>query len=302
MRIKPDFGAIPEQQSITKERINEMLTWRPRRMKLDHEWSQALHEPKGSYKDWSLVLPFCETLKNTFESMCSVKSTGLRLGKDGRCYAFLPDAEDRVETLAAVKEFLKTVGSYVALRDCLALSFALDYDRVNGNPSNLQTTIGKLRSRAKPYQRGTTDDTYVAADEIVSNCLEFLGKMTCYGDATCIVAIPPSDPSKTFNLPKYLASEIARELDMPNSSPGVQTIKARESLRTTPVSNKLSTIEGTISVDPVAVRDEIVLLIDDLYQSGVSMNYTAMLLIEAGANRVYGLACEKTCTNDDNIR
>lgn len=297
-----DFGAIQEQRSITRERINEMLTWRPRRMKLSQEWPDALHAPKGSYKDWSLVLPFCETFKNAFESMCLVKSTGLRPSRDARCCAFLPDAKTREATLDSVREFLKTVDSYVALRDCLALSFALDYDSVDGNPNNPQTPIGKLRSRAKPYQRGTTNDTYVAADEIVSNCLEFLGKMTCYGDATCIMAIPPSDPSKPFNLPRYLASEIARELNVPDRSPGVQTIKARESLRTTPVSNKLNTIEGTISVDSVAVRDENVLLIDDLYQSGVSMNYTAMLLIEAGANRVYGLACEKTCTNDDNIR
>ena len=42
-------------------------------------------------------------------------------------------------------------------------------------------------------------------------------------------------------------------------------------------------------------------LVDDLYQSGVSMNYVAILLLEAGARKVFGLACEKTCSNDDNV-
>lgn len=46
---------------------------------------------------------------------------------------------------------------------------------------------------------------------------------------------------------------------------------------------------------------EVVLLVDDLYQSGVSMNYVAMLLLEAGAKKVFGLSCEKTCSNDDNV-
>jgi predicted amidophosphoribosyltransferase len=44
-----------------------------------------------------------------------------------------------------------------------------------------------------------------------------------------------------------------------------------------------------------------VLLVDDLYQSGISMNYCALLLLRAGAKKVFGLACEKTCRNDDNV-
>jgi predicted amidophosphoribosyltransferase len=44
-----------------------------------------------------------------------------------------------------------------------------------------------------------------------------------------------------------------------------------------------------------------VLLLDDLYQSGISMNYVAMELLAAGVKEVFGLACEKTCRNDDNL-
>jgi predicted amidophosphoribosyltransferase len=44
-----------------------------------------------------------------------------------------------------------------------------------------------------------------------------------------------------------------------------------------------------------------VLLLDDLYQSEVSMNYCALLLLQAGAKKIFGLACEKTCRNDGNV-
>ena len=55
-------------------------------------------------------------------------------------------------------------------------------------------------------------------------------------------------------------------------------------------------------MDAEAVRGRTVLLVDDLYQSGTSMNYVALMLLDAGAHTVLGLACEKTCRNDDNIR
>ncbi|HEV7516029.1 MAG TPA: hypothetical protein VGR07_06990 [Thermoanaerobaculia bacterium] len=42
-------------------------------------------------------------------------------------------------------------------------------------------------------------------------------------------------------------------------------------------------------------------MVDDLYQSGISMNYVAMELLAGGARAVLGLACEKTCSNDDNV-
>lgn len=32
------------------------------------------------------------------------------------------------------------------------------------------------------------------------------------------------------------------------------------------------------------------------------MNWVGMELLNAGARKVFGLACEKTCRNDDNVR
>jgi predicted amidophosphoribosyltransferase len=193
------------------------------------------------------------------------------------------------------------VGSYVVIRDCLALSYVLDYDREEGNPDKPQTKVGALRSRAKTYDKVPTADTYRAADELVKECLDFLGQMTCYSTATCIVGMPPSRPDKPFDLPAYLAAKIAAGLGIPDMTHAVSTIKERPQLKGEPLAKKLEAIEATVLVDHHALKDQIVLLIDDLYQSGVSTNYVAMLMLEAGAKKVFGLACEKTCRNDDNI-
>jgi hypothetical protein len=266
-------------------------------MKLSVEWPEALHEPKNPGGDWSVVLPFRETFGNVFHVMCNVPNIGIREGK-GRCYSFLKD--DSPGAIDCASDFLSLIGEYVAIRDCLALSFALDYDREEGNPDKPQTRIGALRSRAKTYGSAPTADTYRAADELAQECLDFLGKMTCYETATCVVGLPPSRPDKPFDLPAYLAAKIAAGVGISDLTPSVSTIKERPQLKDEPLDRKLEAIEGTVSVDPHSLKDQIVLLVDDLYQAGVSSNYVAMLMLDAGAKKVFGLACEKTCRNDDN--
>ncbi len=286
----------PQQEGITIARIQEMITWHPRRKKLSTEWPEKLHEPRGTYTDWSLVLPFYETFNNAFESMCDVLHHSHR-AVGGRGSIYIKD-ETKLDD---VKEWLNLVSQYVAIRDCLALSFALDYDKEDGNPDKPQTEIGKLRSRAKPYDSAPTNVTYLAAKELSDVCIDFFNKMTCYHSATCIVAMPPSKPWKAFDLPKHIVDRMAQKIGIPDLSETVNTIKERGQLKNEPLKNKLATIEGTISVDKKALKNQIILLIDDIYQSGVSTNYVAMLMLEAGAKKVFGLACEKTCRNDDNI-
>ncbi len=151
--IDLSFLFMPEQREITIELIREMITWKPRRNMLSIEWLEPIHPPRNEGEDWSLVLPFCETLKNAFEFMCNITNTiGLRMGKGdpSRCYTYIKEVRDNPECLDKIRQWIATIGEFVAIRDCLAISFALDYDREKGDPERNQTKIGNLRSKAKP--------------------------------------------------------------------------------------------------------------------------------------------------------
>lgn len=291
----------PIQAPISSESILRMLSLQPRRTRLATEWPRCLYEPEAEGKNWRLVLPFCETLANAFHTMCDVPGGGMSAVRNDRCLAFLDDAREKPETLSKVRQWLGQVGSFVAIRDCLALSFALDYERENGDPARPQTRVGSLRSRAKPYDRKATSDTRKATGELAAECLRFLQVVTCYEKATCVVAMPPSSPDKTYDLPTELVAVIAKQWDKPDLSAAVSTKQARLQLKNVPLAEKLSVLGGTIAVEPGSFKKASVLLVDDLYQSGVTMNYVAMQLLEAGASKVFGLACEKTCRNDDNV-
>lgn len=99
------FRSPPIQDPITVERIQGMLALSPRRVQLGNgaEWTEALHPPKPGYANWTLVLPFCETLANCFHLMCDVPGSGLRNVKGERCQAFLDDANENPASLERVR-------------------------------------------------------------------------------------------------------------------------------------------------------------------------------------------------------
>lgn len=292
------FAGLIAQQPIDLDRIRAMVLKSPRRYRLATEWTHPLKPPQAEGSDPFLLLPFCETYRNAFLYMCGASSIGLRENDNGRCWTFVKEPPESAG-IRSVEAWLAKVGRFVALRDCLALSFALDYDRENGDPAQSQTEIGALRSRAKPYDRAPTSDTLAAAEELAARCTSFVREMTCYQTADAIIAMPPSTPNKKFDLPNYLAREIAEAVGMEDLSRTVVTRESRSPLKDARVADKLDILIGTIQVDAELTGRRVILL-DDLYQSGTSMNYTAMELLAAGADAVYGLACEKTCRNDDN--
>ena len=120
-----------------------------------------------------------------------------------------------------------------------------------------------------------------------------------YNSADCVIAVPRSDPKKVYSLPGFIAERISSDLGMTDISPAIQAVKPRREMKDTPVTERLSELEGTITVDNELVKGKQILIVDDLYQSVTTMNYVGMLLLENGASCVYSLACEKTCSNKD---
>lgn len=288
---------------INRERIVDMITWKPRRYRLADfdRYLKAPGEISQNSQDWNLSFPFAETFVPAFEMVCKVDHIDFRRFQTGSGhYTFLKNVSDK--KIEEIKNWFSIISQYVALRDCLGLSFALDYDKKDGDPNKPQTQIGSLRSRAKPYNAEATLETFSAADELAQACLDFLQKVQCYNSVDTIVAMPPSKPNKKFDLPTYLAIKIAKKWGKTNLSNAVCTVRERLPIKNLALEDKLQALENTIQVAPDVFKGKTVLILDDLYQSGISINYVALLLLEAGAKNVVGLACEKTCRNDDNLK
>jgi len=288
---------IGGQTKITPEKIQSMLT-SPRRRVLTSEW-KVLNEPRREDEDWSLGVTF-KCYSSAFDEVFSdrIDHIGWMKGRNYTYYTYLKNVDD--DDLEEIRRWLKKMEGWVGIRDCLPISFALAFDRKDGNPSQAKTEIGTLREAAKPYDQPARKNHYRAAIQLAEKCVNFLEKVKCYDSLDTVIAVPPSKPIKEYHLSNVIASHIADNWEREDLSNAVIKIKETEQVKNLPLEEKLDSLKGSITVTS-EVEDKKILLIDDLYQSGITMNYVAMMILEKGAKKVYGLSCEKTCSNDDNI-
>jgi len=285
-------------QLFTHEKIQAMLAT-PRRRRIEPGWD-GLREPSKEGADWLLRVPF-DPYKRAFDEVFlfnRVSHIGWQEGSNHTYYTYLKNVDE--EDLNEIRNWQTRMRWWIGIRDCLPISFALDFDRKDGNPDLEKTKIGKLRKGAKPYDRSPNKEHYEAAEKLAEKCINFLKRVECYNSLDTIVAVPPSTPEKKYSLPAVIARHIAEEWERDDFSEAVKKVKETKQAKNVALEKKLGNIEGSIEVHS-KVKGRKILLTDDLYQSGITMNYVAMLLLEQGARKIYGLACEKTCSNDDNI-
>lgn len=196
-----------------------------------------------------------------------------------------------------VEEWEHQQGTRVFLRDCLSCSIALDYNYTD-NTSGTHTAIGQLEYDAK----NDNDESAISAlAELFCNTINSL---PFYKSSPLIAAVPARPGKTTPDLPTELARRIALERKLTDLTPhfqyGGQKGQVKEMLQAQrwpawEAAALTLTPEGAQSIE-----GQPVILIDDKYQSGVSVNFVAMILQQFGASEVYGLYAVKTLRDTDN--
>ena len=231
-----------------------------------------------------------ESAKKVFEAQ-----TGLDLKesvKHNNFWRFVTQEEIKI-----VEEWEKNQGSLIYLRDCLSLSVAIDSNLTN-NISGQYTTIGVLEHNGK-NNRDQSSISQLA--ETVSQVIQYL---PYYKDADLICSVPPR-PDKDFDLPSSVTSLVSTKISKQDVTGGFVFNGQKSSVKTSTFDEKWNVWEGaqvSFQTGPAFnVNNKTVVLIDDKYQSGITIQYIAMKLQQAGAHEVYGLSFVKTLRDTDNV-
>jgi hypothetical protein len=259
------------------------------------DFGQVLAPPNENRPAWGIRLPFTETLAPALRS-CGIVHSDFRCVQ-GEWRALLPGLTE--SDLARLQLWLGQVSGRVAMRDLFSMSFALDYRTPGGDYLKPPTKIGEWVGRAKAYEGYKHGPEEWATHCLAQEMLAFIRGSGCFDACDAVVAVPGSNPKVKNSLPSSLAAKVASKWDRTDLS-GVLHSRKRSPLKDAPVSEKLQILSDAIEVDAAAVRGRTILLVDDLYQSGTTMNYLALRLLEAGAADVMALTCVKTVRDDDN--
>lgn len=274
------FMDIPKK-SITLEEIRNFLNEEGQAKRIHfastHVTALKRKEERGTLG--YIALPFADSIRPIFKE-CTNKD--LYYSKSN-VYRYIKSEDE----FKQIEVFINEHRNIVFLRDFLDLSLALDMNY----EEDCHTEIGDWEYRAK-YK-----DDKDAEEKLGEACKAWLEKLPFFKDADCICAIPNSKIE--VQLPRRIVDRMDG-FGFENISDKVYWVNKERSLKeAADVNEKLEILEESgLTIDEnLDLNNKTVLLFDDLYQSGATMQYVAMKLKQAGAQRVFGITIVKSKSN-----
>ena len=267
--------------------------------------------------EWKLFLIpryYAGLFQSMHRSICQKRClTEWKISKSGKCaYNFFKDLTG--DDIAEVNSFLKAfqryriIGWNAILKPYFSneLDFCLALDKNYSPPVDgvyERTPTGELFKRAK-YDK--CKDSIEKLKQWMTEAVTFI-PCTDFSKNICITYIPRK-LNEFFYLPELLASAIYEKHalhSLPNCSLIESSISENiASMKNLPFPTKAKYWLRLIRSDKITISGSVsgknVYIIDDLYQSGISMWSFAKYLKAKGAARVYGLVCVKAGKDTDN--
>lgn len=215
--------------------------------------------------------------------------TGLDIYKTkaGKFWCPIKTEDDYSKALKFKEKYEETV----FLRDNLDLSLSLsEHMDKEGN----RTQLGELEYQAK------YNNSAKARIKIANQIIEFIGNTPYYKDCQHICAVPSSKLGR-INLPIKIANRISSNSNLIDLSSDIKWKTEKNQLKELSFEERWEELEETDLEITIDKKIKCVILIDDLYQSGTTMQFVAMKLKEYGIKKVYGLTIVKARRDSDNI-
>lgn len=273
-----NFLSLPNKK-ISLESIKELNDdTGTKRINFASSHKNALNKKDGIGK---INLPFNNTIAPFIEAKVGPDSVLFK-----SAYGYWRAINDE-EEYKSFEKFVEQYEDTVFLRDNLDLSVSLS---MNFGDDDKHTQIGELEYQAKFH------DNNQAENELANIFKSWLNEAPYYKLADYICSVPCTNKDKA-SLPKRIINSL-NGFDFEDISDQVywrsktKKVKDAESME-----EKLAILEESDLRIEKSLSGKTVILIDDLYMSGLSLQYVAMKLKEAGAERVFGLCLVKSRSN-----
>ncbi len=201
-----------------------------------------------------------------------------------------------VEHEALLDEFCKLLQRFICIEDDLDECFALSFHKQLSAAGGLERTpIGQLVREAKPYDRVWNPGNRQKADELAQMMAEFIQHHPTYRRATLVASVPPSNVEKDFDLPAFLAERVAQTTGKTLANGYIRKVRHTKPMKEChTVQEKIDNLKDAFAIEATNFSGKDVILIDDIYQSGFSINEVGRVLHAAGTGLVLGLVATKT--------
>jgi predicted amidophosphoribosyltransferase len=153
-----------------------------------------------------------------------------------------------------------------------------------------RSALGTLVRKSKTYgdDPGNIDSAHQLARILINVVSATFTTRYSLESIDSVVHVPAFPPKRPFNLPTILAEDVSKSFSWHNASLSFKKI------RETPEAKfGLKEDASSAYVFDGRLKGSNVLIVDDLYSTGQTLNMLAGVLVRAGASRVYGLCATK---------
>lgn len=283
--IKIDFSRVPKRE-ISMDSIRELIKDAgTKRICFAFSHKNALRRAADSNVVGWLNLPFDEPFETIARHELDLNRV-LFPSPAGTSYYRRIDSEAEFEKIGV---FIRKYNDLVFLRDTLDLSVALS---MHESEPGKRTELGEHEYQLK-YQ-STKNNTTADLEALIVEMQKKLEDLPYFRFADYVCVVPSNHPvmKKILKgLQGFGFTDISSMVSWKNKKGNLKNVETAD--------EKLEMVEswGLQICDEVDLKGKTVLLIDDMYQSGVTMQYVAMKLKEAGGERVFGLTLVKSLGN-----
>lgn len=149
--------------------------------------------------------------------------------------------------------------------------------------------VGGLMHRLK-YRSDKT-----VLPELVESAVSFIRSWGI--EFTAIVPVPPTKVYRTFQPVLALATELANVFKVPLLKSAIRKAKQIPELKNLyDADERQKLLKGAFEGNPDVINGQRILLVDDLYRSGATMNAITEVLLASRAPEVYAFAFTQTRT------
>lgn len=231
-----------------------------------------------------LNLPFEETIEIVAREDLELSKV-LFTSTNGKKYRRIDTEAEYIK----IKNFIGKFKDLVFLRDTLDLSIALS---MHETEPEVRTVLGEHEFRVK--YRSDSQDISANLAALIAEMQRRLDELPYFKLADYICAVPSKKPFMREIIERmdgFGFNDISEQVRWNNKSDSLKDVDNSD--------EKLKMIQswGLQFGEELDLNNKTVLLVDDMYQSGVTMQYIAMCMKDAGAKRVFGMALVKSLRN-----
>lgn len=191
------------------------------------------------------------------------------------------------------------------LEYCIAVDFNFTVSRLDTIEAH--SVLGEAENKLKYHAHELSPSRKQSYFKLMTDALLRAFDLLPIRDLTSphrpLVSAVPSRPNSN-----RLASQLARHVA---ETKGLEFIEPRLTIKKGQMKElalekkierwcEIYSKEDALTLDPSEIEGRTVVIVDDLYQSGITMWSYAKALKELGASNVYGLACVKSMRDTDN--